>query len=100
MNSRTFRGVGAFISAGALVATVSIAGCGDSDGSNQRDVELPSPDHVDATMVAETVLSMKGSPIRFRPKTISGRDFSMRVLRRDSAVPIFPEVLTRGDCRT
>jgi len=57
MNSRTFRGVGAFISAGALVATVSIAGCGDSDGSNQRDVELPSPDHVDATMVAETVLS-------------------------------------------
>jgi hypothetical protein len=50
--------------------------------------------------VTETVLSMNGSPIRFCPKTISGTDFSIRVLRRDPAAAKFPGMLTKDDWLT
>src|SRR5215471_4943646 len=47
--------------------------------------------------VVETVLSTNGSPKLLCPKTISGTDLSMRVLRRDSSFTRFSGVLARDD---
>src|SRR6266849_1323523 len=48
-------------------------------------------------MLVETVLSTNGSPMRFWPKTISGTDRSMRVLRRASSLTKLSGVFARDD---